>query len=170
MVLADARDTLFTFSLLMCLIKFTNPVWTQKSLFCIGGPLMVNNVLLSISTLSSDAVFIEYANTTSLVFLSIALFSLSVNTIQWFWYFSNREEPTIKSYLCSAYVVIVVIFLFGDWIPFFIVTESEDPWSGTGYAYLTCSSYLMAGCTLCLTVISTRCANIDATRLNKFRN
>eukprot|EP01036_Dinobryon_divergens_P031362 gene31362-40748_t len=46
-----------------------------------------------------------------------------------------------------------------------VPTHPGDPWSNIGVSYLTCYSYLMvASCTLCLTVISTRCAGIDATK------
>ena len=167
MILSDARDTLFTYSLLMCLIKFENPVWTWKSLFFIGGPLMVNNVLLSFSSLSSDIEFVENVGIASYVLVSVGLFSLLINAIWWFWYFFHLDgkDVTIVSYLCSAYVVIVAIFLFGDWIPLFVPTQPGDPWSSVGVSYMACYSYLMAGCTLCLTLISTRCASIDATRV-----
>eukprot|EP01036_Dinobryon_divergens_P034016 gene34016-43948_t len=39
--------------------------------------------------------------------------------------------------------------------------DPSDPWSSVGLAYLSFYSYLMASCTLCLTVISTRCARMD---------
>ena len=99
--------------------------------------------------------------------MSVVLFSLVVNVIWWFWYFFHLDEKdvTIVSYLCSAYVVIVVVFLIGDWIPLFISTQPGDPWSSVGVSYLTCYSYLMASCILCMTVISTRCASIDASIL-----
>ena len=172
MVLSDARDTMFIYSLLMCLIKFENPLWTLKSLFLIGGPLMVNNILLSFATLSRDAEFVDNAGIVSLVLVSVGLFSLVVNVIWWFWYFFHLDEKdvTIVSYLCSAYVVIVVVFLIGDWIPMLISTQPGDPWSSVGVSYLTCYSYLMASCILCITVISTRCASIDATRVWYYDN
>ena len=122
---------------------------------------------MSFSILSKDATFISNAGTASYILMSIGLFSFSVNIVLWFWHFFhlNEKDITIESYLCSAYVVIVVIFLLGDWVPLLVPTEPGDPWSNVGVSYLTSYSYLMASCTICLTVISTRCASIDATRV-----
>ena len=39
MLLLDARDTMYTFSVLSCLTKFSNPVWTMKSVVLIGAVL-----------------------------------------------------------------------------------------------------------------------------------
>ena len=166
-LLFNARDTLFLYSFFRCLLKFENPVWTWKSLLLIGCPLMTNNVLISFATLSTDTTFIEHAGTASQVLATVGLFSLSVNIIWWFWHFFHLDEKdvTIESYLCSAYVVLLAAFLFGDWVPLLLPTQPGDPWSAYGISYLTCYTYLMAGCTLCLTLISTRCASIDATRV-----
>eukprot|EP01036_Dinobryon_divergens_P024407 gene24407-32853_t len=74
----------------------------------------------------------------------------------------KSEDVSIKTHLCSAYVVIVAAFLFGNWLPSYTPTEPGDPWSNVGITYLTCYSYLTASCTLCLTVISVSCARMDA--------
>lgn len=39
MLLLDARDTMYTFSVLSCLTKFSNPVWTMTSVVLIGAVL-----------------------------------------------------------------------------------------------------------------------------------
>ena len=168
MVLADARDTLYTFSLLVCVIQCRNNVWTRKPLLLIGGPLMINNVILSFSSLSSDEEFLYYSGIVSIVLVSIALAALLVYVVIWFQHFSSllsNGEATMQSYLCSTYVVLTAIFLLGDWVPRFVPTEPGDAWSSVGLSYLTCYSYMMASCTLCLTVISSRCAAVDATRV-----
>jgi hypothetical protein len=166
-ILLNARDTIFTYSLFRCLLKFENSVWTPWSLVFICGPLMVNNVLMSFSILTTNATFIANTGTASYILMSIGLFSFSVNVIWWFWHFFhlNEKDITIASYLCSAYVVLVVIFLLGNWVPLLVPSHPGDPWSLVGVSYLTCYSYLMASCTICLTVTSTRCASIDATRV-----
>eukprot|EP01036_Dinobryon_divergens_P028865 gene28865-37876_t len=165
-LLIGARDTLFTYSFFRCLLKFENPVWTWKSLMFIGGPLMINNILLSFITLSHDEALIANGAIVSQALAAMGLFCLSLNVFWWFWHFAHlgEKDVTLGSYLCSAYVVLLVIFLFGDWVPLSIPATPGDPWSAYGISYLTCYSYLMASCTLCLTVISTRCAGIDATR------
>lgn len=169
MVLSDARDTLYTYALLVCLVKCKTPVWTWKSLVFIGGPLMVNNILLSFSSLSNDSDFVENIGAASLALTSVGLFSLLVNAVLWFRYFFrlSEQDATMESYLCSAYVTFTVVFLLGDWVPLFFPSQPGDPWSSVGLSYLTCYSYLMASCTMCLSVISTRCAGIDATRVGR---
>ena len=172
MVILDARDTIYTFSLLLCLVKFSNPVWTWGSLLCVGVPLMINNVLMSFSTLTSDLDFASDTITASYVLTSVALFSFIAHAVYWIWHLFHMksEDVSIKTHLCSAYVVIVAAFLFGNWLPSYAPTEPGDPWSNVGITYLTCYSYLTASCTLCLTVISVSCARMDAieTKVNVF--
>lgn len=173
MVLLDARDTMYTFSLLLCLVKFSNPVWTWRSMLFIGVPLMINNVLMSFSTLSTDLNFATDTITVSYVLTSFGLFSFFANAVNWIWHLFHMksEEVSIKTHLCSAYVVIVAAFLFCDWLPSYFPTNPGDPWSNVGLTYLTCYSYLTASCTLCLSVISVSCARMDAieTKVNEFQ-
>ena len=167
MAVLDARDTMYTYSILYCLTKFSNPVWTWKSLFLIGVPFMIANILTTFSTLSSDLYFIENSGIASLILICLGHFSLVVHVIYWIRYLYRMDirDVTIGTHLCSAYVLIVVVFLLGDWVPSYAPSKPGDPWFIEGVSYLTCYSYLMASCTLCLTVISTRCAGIEATRV-----
>ena len=130
---------------------------------------MINNIVLSFTTLSSDSELIANAGVVSTVLVAIGLFSLFANAIWWFWHILHMEDKdvTIKTYLCSAYVVITVVFLLGDWVPTLIPAENGDAWSSSGLSYLTCYSYLMASCNLCLTVVSAYCAKIDATQVRR---
>jgi len=163
MLLLDARDTMFTYSLLLCLVKFSNPVWTKRSLLLIGVPLMTNNILLSFATLSSDPDLIQNFEFASLVILSIGLFFFLAHIVYWFWHFFHLDskDVTTESYLCCVYSVVTSIFLLGNWLLFYCPMTFGDPWSNVGLAYLTFYTYLIASCTLCLTVISSRCARID---------
>eukprot|EP01035_Chromulina_nebulosa_P025117 gene25117-32758_t len=47
MVLVNARDTLYTYSILTCLTNFSNPVWAWKAVLVIGVPFMMSNLLQS---------------------------------------------------------------------------------------------------------------------------
>ena len=174
MVLLDARDTMYTFSLLLCLVKFSNSVWTWRSLISIGFPLMINNILLSFSTLTSDLEFVENTITASYVLTSAGLLSFLAHVAYWIWHVLHMSatDVSMRTHLCSAYVVIATVFLLGDWIPSFTTTTPGDPWSTVGLVYLTWYSYLSASCTLCLTVISTSCARMEAieTKVNDLFN
>jgi hypothetical protein len=165
MAVINARDTMYTYSLLSCLMKFSNPVWTWKPLFLIGIPFMTTNILTTFSILSSDLDFIANSGIASLIFIIMGHFWLMIYAIYWirYLYRMDTQEVSIGTYLCSAYVLIIVLFLLGDWGPSYFPSEPGDPWNIQGVSYLTCYAYLMASSTLCLTVISTRCAGIEAT-------
>jgi hypothetical protein len=163
MVLVNSRDTMFTYSILTCLTNVSNPVWTWKSVLIIGVPFMISNLLQSFkffmnSSLSAVLLYI---------FTSLGFFSFAVYVWRWIQHVANMKVDDInctETILCSAYVLFFSIFLLGRWVVvLYIPTREGDPWSSEmGVAYYTLYEFLMAGCTLCMTVMSSCCAKLVA--------
>ena len=152
---------MYTFSMLTCLTRFSNPVWTLQSVIFIGAPLMVSNVLLSFQT------FVDPFFLSVLLFIctSSGLLSLMVYVMRWLRYITNLNVQDVSStntILCSAYVLFLCCFLIGNWTVSYIPVDVGDPWSSVGVSYLTFYSYLIASCTLCTTAMASCCAKLDA--------
>jgi len=64
--------------------------------------------------------------------------------------------------MCSTYAVCYTTFIFGDWLIFFAPQPLTPDWTNVGTNYLTMYTYLMAGCTLVITVITSRFARFEA--------
>ena len=126
MLLLDARDTMYTYSILTCLAKFSNPVWTSTSVMLIGVPLMVSNVLVSFQTLT-DPVIVTAALIT---FTSLGLLSLLVYVLRWIRYIAHLDIEEVSStdtILCSTYVLFLCTFLIGNRTVSYIPSTAGDP-------------------------------------------
>lgn len=180
-----SRDTMFTFFYLSILAKFQNQlIWNDWTTIAIGGPLMIANVLLSCAVFFS-ADFLQTVNEGIVpTLISLGLFILVLTILRWFFFrqstiFASKicsdshdslemmndahnSEQRKANLLCSVYGVFLGIFLFGDWILFYIPLPISSPWSLVGCNYLTMYSYLMVGCTLCITVVTNHIARTDA--------
>jgi signal transduction histidine kinase len=64
--------------------------------------------------------------------------------------------------MCSIYAISYTIFILGDWLIYFAPQPINPDWSNVGANYLTMYTYLMAGCTLVITVITSRFARLEA--------
>jgi hypothetical protein len=137
MVLVDARDTLYTYSILTCLTNFSNPVWTWKSILFIGVPFMMSNLLQSFKFVLDSSLSAVLLTT----FTSLGFFSFAVYVWRWIQHVANMKVDDISStntILCSAYVLFFGIFLLGRWIVSYIPSREGDPWSSEmGVAYYT---------------------------------
>lgn len=170
------RDTMYTYCFLSCMAKFENTIWTQTTTIMIGAPLMLCNVFLTSSVLlSNNDTFQAAYNVITPLLISVGLFSLIISILRWYRYFylsgmrsslshgPNAESVRRKSdFLCTVYGTFLAIFLFGDWIVFYLPLPASSPWSVVGYEYLSMYNYLMAGCTLCMTVVLNHSARIEA--------
>ena len=156
MLIFHARDTMYVYSILRCLVNFSNPVWTWNAVLMIGAPFMMSNLLKSFATIIGPVIsaVLRY------VFTSLGLFSYVMYVWWWILYIVNIKEDgrsNLESILCSAYVLFFAVFLFGT------LTVSYIPaWSLRGASYFTWYAYLMAGCTLCMAVMSSCCAKLTA--------
>jgi hypothetical protein len=161
MVFLNARDTMYTYSILTCLANFSNPVWTWKSVLFIGVPFMISNLLVSFQTFLDPVAFVVLLS----IFTSLGLLSFAVYVWRWIVHIVNLkvdETSGTDTILCSGYVLFFGVFLFGTWLVSYFPSSVGDPWSYGEVAYLTWYAYLMAGCTLCMTVMSSCCAKLAA--------
>lgn len=164
--LIGVRDTMYVYSLLTYLVQFGNPIWTWPSTILIAASLMAANVLGTCSVLSVDPNFLA-ANTYILPFLvALGLFNLLVTLVRWFWYLwtvtPRNSSEKLRNDLCSAYAIFATIFILGDWLIFFAPQPIDPDWSNVGAKYLSLYTYLMAFCTVMVTVITTRNAREDS--------
>lgn len=169
-LLLNARNTMFIFAILTCLAKISNPIWTCNSVFFTGFPFLVSNVFLSFQSLTTGEFFIE--SLMQKISTSVGLLSLLVYVFQWNSYIfglNTKEATNILSkdiILCSAYTLIVFVFILGNSIISLLPTQPGDSWSSTGAAYLTWHSYSIAVCTVSMTVVSSCCSKLDAGESN----
>eukprot|EP01036_Dinobryon_divergens_P027186 gene27186-35915_t len=152
---------MYTYSILTCLAKFSNPVWTSTSVMLIGVPLMISNVLVSFQTFTDPVILTAL----TIASTSLGLLSLVVYVLRWLRYIAHLDIEEVSStdtILCSTYVLFMCIFLIGNWAVSYIPCDTGDPWSYTGVSYLTYYSYLMAGCTVSMTAMASSCSKLDA--------
>ena len=164
--LIGLRDTMYIYSLMTYLFRFGNPIWTWSSTMLIAGSLMTANVLSTCGFLSVDPTFVT-ANVYILLFLvALGLLTLLVSLVRWFWYIltitPRSENEKRRNYLCTVYAVCSTIFILGDWLIFFAPQPIEPDWSNMGTNYLTLYTYLMAFCTVMVTVVTTRTNREDS--------
>ena len=154
-----ARDTLFTYSLLSCIVKFSNPIWTWTSVILIGSPFMISNILISFQYLADDAAaFSAFVYVLIPVLVAIGFLFLALYIIYWIRYLIHLDDKKNKrNFLCSFYVVTLLVFLVTEWLLFFNMSTIED-----ALAFSCSYNYLTASCTLGLTAISSRCMRFEA--------
>lgn len=170
-----ARDTMFTFCFLSCMVKFENRIWTQWTTIMIGGPLMIANAMVSCAALVNDGKFQASNRVITPFLISAGLLYLTTNLIRWYIYMFNSNEKKIATesfdtdgiraktdFFCTFFCTLLGIFLYGDWILFYLPLPTSSPWSVVGSNYLSMYNYLMAGCTLCMIVVINRYARLDA--------
>lgn len=161
-LLFNARDTMYVYSILRCLLHFSNPVWTWKAVLGIGAPFMVSNLLKSFAPILDPKV----STVLRYVFTSLGMASYAVYVCWWILYVVNMKvgesSSAVDSILCSMYVLFFAMFLFGTETVSYVPLAEGDPWSVRGASYFTWYAYLMAGCTLCMTVMSSCCAKLTA--------
>ena len=161
MVFLDARDIMYTYSILTCLTNFSNPVWTWKAVLIIGVPFMMANLLTSFKYFLDPVSFIVLSS----IFTSLGLVSFTVYVRWWIVHIMNLKLDDVSStntILCSGYVLFFGIYLFGTWLVSYNPSSPGDPWYYCGVSHLISHAYLMAGCTLCMTVMSSCCAKLAA--------
>ena len=161
MVFLDARDIMYTYSILTCLTNFSNPVWTWKAVLIIGVPFMMANLLTSFKYFLDPVSFMVL----STIFLSLGLLSFTVYVRWWIVHIMNLKLDDVSgtnTILCSGYVLFFGIYLFGTWLVSYNPSSPGDPWYYCGVSHLISHAYLMAGCTLCMTVMSSCCAKLAA--------
>jgi len=166
--LIGARDTIYIYLFLSNIIKLKTPVWKWSSTIIIAGAFMSANIFATIN--SQIANMSSQAKTVCVSFLlvsvSIGFLSLIASVVRWIYYLSKfkveeaSEEENLKNYLCSAYIIAFVIFIFGDWLIFYIPVEQS--WSNIGENYLTMYTCLMAFCTMVVTIVTTRVTRHEA--------
>ena len=162
LVMLNARDTMYTYSILMCLTNFSNPVWTWKAVILIGVPFMISNLMASFEIFLSSGFLVVLSS----IFTSLGLLSLMVYIRFWIIHIANLKVEEVSgtdTILCSAYLIFFSVFLLGNWTVSYFPTNVGDPWSDDeGVDFFTWYAYLMAGCTLCMTVMSSCCAKLAA--------
>ena len=64
----------------------------------------------------------------------------------------------------SVYVVFILMYIVADFAPMFITNPSTS-WYACGEAYLSMITYMMAGCVLCVNVITTSISKIGPSKV-----
>jgi len=170
--LVAARDTMYMYAVLAYMVRLKNPIWTWKSCMTVFFPLMIDNVLITFKLLlRSSQNASSYVSAVVIIAPILAVFGvlmLTINTIRWFQYvrythkFGNSENEDSKVVLCSVCSVLFLLFILGDWCIWPAESTEEESWSSIGSNYLIVYTLLMSGCTLMLTMISTRLSRMEA--------
>jgi len=67
---------------------------------------------------------------------------------------TNQEKRAdMKCFVCSIYAISLLLFLLSDWLLVFVPNVPFE-WTINGKNYLTVYTYVMAACTVTVTVIS----------------
>ena len=163
-----ATDILFTWCYFYNLTRLGNPIWTLPKVFVINfifTALLLVFVWLGVSeTLAfNEDLFIALQ-----FLLALAFFFLLVVIGQWIHYIwktcheSSSDSLTyIKLIQASIFLFCFIIYLTVDWaIVFVSIDKLPYNWSILGSTYLTTMIYLMAGCTVCVSIISASISKI----------
>jgi signal transduction histidine kinase len=162
LALLNARDIMYIYSLLHFLSKNSPAVWSRYSLYFVGFPAMILNVMDSYS-----AIYGYNDNESSLrdyLFFFVVLVMYFIGNITlfayifwWFRYvFSLRvDDIDTKIILSSIYAVVLLVYISVTHIGGFF----KDEWN---YERPITVHYLLAGCTLMLTVSSSQFARLEA--------
>lgn len=174
--LITSRDTMYTFCFLSYMVQFNNKYWTHWTTVMINGPLMVANIMVSFSVVTTADPKSQYIfNFALIILISIGLSSLTVTLARWYWFVlgSGNYDPSHPNYspcskrfktnfLCTIFATLLAIFLYMDWIIFYLQLPNSSSWSLVGCDYLSTYNYTMAACTVCMTVFVNRFARLEA--------
>lgn len=170
--LIASRDTMYIFCFLAYLVKFGNRIWTQSTIVLIGGPLMITNVFITCEVLLSD--YSPYQDAYQVItptLISLALAAVTITLMRWYYYMiyeKDYSEIVLESarskndFMCTIFCTLLGMYLYLDWVIFYIPQPISSTWSYIGPDYLSMDNYLMAGCTLCMTTLINRFARVDA--------
>lgn len=163
-VLFQIRDLLFIYALFSGLKKFSNPIWTSRSFIFVCLPFMISNLLISFQNfaLCMDYRIALYNFIAATILVVVGFISLVVYVSWWILYVCRMkvEDFTTKTYLTSIYALVYVFFLcFSYGVAYYNYLGTFGAFGST-HGVIYC--YLLAGCTLFLTVVSSRCARVDA--------
>jgi len=169
--LLSARDTMIIYSFLAYMVRYKNPIWTWWTTIPIIASILSANIILTMQLQFDDS----FSNNIEILFsillpflVSTALLILTVNMIRWFLFvkrmaFSGKNENDIKFVLCTVCAVCYYIFILGDWLLFYAPKSTSPMWSSIlGFNYLTMCSYLMAGSTVIISIVSSRLTRIES--------
>lgn len=165
--LIGARDTMYIFAFLAFMVRLKNPIWTWRSSFSICFSFLVGNILVTVNSqvVNRSATYIAAASVLLPFFISLGFSNLLINSIRWLYYVITVEgldkADELRNSLCNVHVAFYTLFILGDWLIFYVPTVPSS-WTNTGVNYLTMYTYLMAICTLFLTVLSNRLIRIEA--------
>lgn len=162
-----ARDTMYISSFLAYMVRLKNPIWTWRSSFIISFSFMICNILCTIKsqivTLSDS--YLAFSAVMLPLSLTVGFFFLLVNATRWVIYIrrvdTEDKSGELKHSLLNVYTAFYVIFVVGDWSQYYTTSVPAD-WNRTGVSSLTMYAYLMAGCTLCVTVLTSRLLRLEA--------
>lgn len=163
-----ARDTLYIYSFLSYIVHLRNPIWTWASSIYICFAFMFSNLLATCQSQLSNSSqsFMKFTSIVLPFCVALGILNILVNSIRWIHYVLTCEKgdktEELKKLLISVSCMFYFIFVSGDWLIFFVPNVSLG-WTNVGAYYLTLYTYLMALCTLCLTIISSRLLRIEAT-------
>ena len=167
------RDILFTWSFLVNVHRLGSSVWTlPKISFIIFCSVSLNWIYAWMSmsetaAASSDLLNIQYA------LISSMIFALLVFTAMWFHhiYTTNNENLDFKTILMnmqtSVFAVFLCMYIVADFTPGLAASTEPSNWAGYGESYLTMLTYMMAGCVLCVNVITTSISKIGSLEISK---
>lgn len=163
-ILFQIRDLLYVYALFTGLKKFSNPIWTSRSFIFVCLPFMISNLITSFINfvLCIDFRIALYFFIVATFFVLVGFISLAVHASWWIQYVCGMkiEDFTIKTYMTSMYVVVYVGFLSYSYGMAYY--NYLGAWGAFGNTYGIINCYVIAGCTLFLTVVSSRCARVDA--------
>ena len=167
------RDILFTWSFLFNLHKLGSSVWTLPRVsFVMFCSVSLNWIyawtgMSETTATSSDLLNIQYA------LISSMIFALLVFTAMWFHhiYTTNNENLDFKTILMnmqtSVFAVFLCMYIVADFTPGLAASTEPSNWAGYGESYLTMLTYMMAGCVLCVNVITTSISKIGSLEISK---
>ena len=167
------RDILFTWSFLLNLHKLGGSVWTlPKVSFIMFFSVLLNWIYAWSPMLESEEIMFILLNI-QYILISFMILALLLFTTQWFHhvYNSNYENLDLQTILrnmqTSVFAIFICIYIIYDFTPGLAATTLPTNWGPYGETYLTMLTYMMAGCVLCVNVITTSISKIGSLEISK---
>ena len=167
------QDILFIWSYLYNFYRLGKPIWTLSKVFAISLIFGILDIMVCWTSMSDQA-----ANDTNLFIImqtlaAIAFFMLFVVTGQWIVYVwkKTKESTDILTSLqliqASVFIFFFLLYVLFDWWAIFYPTSNfngamPEEWNTYGVTYLTTITYIMTGCTACVSIITGRVSRLSA--------
>jgi hypothetical protein len=155
------RDILVTVTILYNMHTLFPTIWSKHVVLIIPFLLMISNNLATLTPKRN-----EVLNYVGIPLQCVAFLLLFIQYFRWFIFVYNNihiNEMKSRIYLGNLYAFSIFIFLCFDWSVFFVPTEDiPTTWSSfIGENYFTMYTYLIAGTTITLTVVTVRLGRIE---------